>query len=88
MRVISDSAKEAVPARTVWLRRRAFGTGTEVARLRSLRGKVGGCMRVISDSAKEQFLPARFCSRDERSALELESQGYVACEEKAEVACV
>ena len=45
-------------------------------------------MRVISDSGKEQSLLAWFGSGDERSALELESQGYVACEEKAEVACV
>ena len=43
-------------------------------------------MRVISDSGKEQSLPAR--SGDERLALELESQGCVACEEKSEVACV
>ena len=45
-------------------------------------------MRVISDSGKEQSLPARFGSGDERLALELRSQGCVACEEKAEVACV
>ena len=88
MRVISDSAKEAVPARTVLLRRRAFGAGIEVARLRSLRGKDRGCMRVISDSGKEQSLLAWFGLGDECPALELESQGYVACEEKSEVACV
>ena len=45
-------------------------------------------MRVISDSGKEQSLLAWFGSGDECPALELESQGYVACEEKAEVACV
>ena len=55
-------------------------------------------MRVISDSGKEQSLLARFGSGDERGtvwderpalpALELGSQGCVACEEKSEVACV
>ena len=46
-------------------------------------------MRVISDSGKEQSLLARFGSGDERPALpalELGSQGCVACEEKSEVA--
>ena len=45
-------------------------------------------MRVISDSGKEQSLLAWFGSGDECPALELESQGCVACEEKSEVACV
>ena len=48
-------------------------------------------MRVISDSGKEQSLLARFCSGDERPALpalELGSQGCVACEETSVGGCM